>query len=71
MSYMSVEDIKSLAESQPFRPFAVRLHSGVQYNFTEPRAFGAPRDYHVIYFFGQSESVRIDTASISGIIEQQ
>jgi hypothetical protein len=68
---MKVEDIKGLVERQPFRPFAVRLNNGVQYTFTTPRAFGAPADYHMIFYFGQTEAVRIDTDSIVEVIEQQ
>lgn len=68
---MKVEEIKSLAERTPFRPFAVRLNNGIQYTFSQPREFGAPRNYHMIFFFGESEAVRIDTDSIVEIIERQ
>jgi hypothetical protein len=68
---MKVEEIKSVAERQPFRPFAVRLNNGVQYTFTKPRNFGAPEDYRMIFFFGESEAVRIDTDSVVEIIERQ
>jgi len=66
---MDVKDLKSVAERQPFRPFAVRLSNGVQYTFTQPREFGAPQDYHMIFFFGRSEAVRIDTENIIEIME--
>ena len=65
---MKVEEIKSLVERQPFRPFAVRLNNGVQYTINEPRNVGAPKDYHVIIFFGESEWVLIDSESIAEII---
>ena len=65
---MRVEEIKSFVERQPFRPFGVRLNNGVQYTFKEPRNIGAPEDYHVIIFFGESEWVLIDTESIAEII---
>ena len=68
---MKVEEIKSLAERQPFRPFLVRLNNGAQYIFNQPREFGAPRNYHMIFFFGEAEAVRIDTDSIVEIIERQ
>ena len=68
---MKVEDIKSLAERTPFRPFAVRLNNGVQYLFPKPGSIGAPEDYHMIFYFGKSEAVRIDTDSIVEIIERQ
>jgi hypothetical protein len=67
---MKVEDIKSLAERQPFRPFVVRLVNGAQYTFNDPRDFGAPKDYHMVFYFGQTEAVRIDTESIVEIIER-
>ena len=68
---MKVEDIKSLVERQPFRPFAVRLNNGAQYTFSNLRSFGAPADYHMIFYFGQTEAVRIDTDSMVEIMEQQ
>ena len=68
---MKVDDIKRLAERTPFRPFAVRLNNGVQYLFSKPRSIGAPEDYHMIFFFGETEAVRIDTDSIVEIIERQ
>ena len=68
---MKVDDIKSLAERTPFRPFAVRLNNGARYTFSEPRDFGAPRNFHMIFYFGKSEAVRIDTDSIVEIIEGQ
>ena len=67
---MKVEDIKSLAERTPFRPFTVRLNNGVQYLFAKPRSFGAPEDYHMIFFFGESEWAMIDTERIVEIVQQ-
>ncbi|MBI5385552.1 MAG: hypothetical protein HZA90_12810 [Verrucomicrobia bacterium] len=67
---MKITDIKTLAERQPFRPFTVRLNNGIQYRFTQPRDFGAPRDYHVIVHFGESQHVSIDTDSIVELIEE-
>ncbi len=67
---MNVADIRKLVERQPFRPFVVRVNNGAQYTFSEPRNFGAPEDYHVIFFFGESEWVLIDTDSITEIIER-
>lgn len=66
---MDVQDLKTIAERQPFRPFSVRLNNGMQYTFAALRQFGAPADYHMIFFFGTSEAVRIDTESIVEIIE--
>jgi hypothetical protein len=68
---MKVREIKSLVERQPFRPFSIRLTNGAQYTFDEPRAIGAPRDYHLIIYFGKDEAVRIDTDSIVEIMESQ
>ena len=68
---MKVEEIKSVAERQPFRPFAVRLNNGVQYTFTKPRNFGAPEDYHMIFYFGESDWAMIDTNRIDETIERQ
>ena len=68
---MKVQEIKSLAERQPFRPFAVRLNNGAQYSFREPRDIGATKDYSMIFFFGRSHAVRIDADSIAEIIERQ
>jgi hypothetical protein len=67
---MKVTEIRHLAERQPFRPFTVRLSNGAHYTFNESREFGAPRDFHIVVFFGESEVVRIDTANIAEIIER-
>lgn len=68
---MKVEEVKSLVERQPFRPFAVRLSNGAQYTFGNPRNIGAPEDCRMIFFLGKSEAVRIDPDSIVEIIERQ
>ena len=65
---MKAADIKEVAERQPFRPFTVRVNNGAQYTFTEPRSLGAPKDYHVVIYFGDTECVMIDTDSIAEII---
>jgi hypothetical protein len=67
---MKVEDVKRFAERQPFRPFAVRLNNGAQYTFAQPRSFGAPGDYHAIFFFGEADWTMIDTDSIVEVLEQ-
>lgn len=61
---MKSSEIKQLVERQPFRPFSVRLSNGAQYAFNEASEFGAPKDLHIIFFFGESESVLIDTENI-------
>lgn len=66
---MKVAEIKDVVERQPFRPFKIRLTNGAQYAFTSPRDLGAPRDCHLIFYFGKSESVRIDSDCIAEIIE--
>ena len=65
---MNVAELKNFAERQPFRPFTVRLSNGVQYTFSEPRNLGAPKDWHVIIFFGESDWTLIDTESITEVI---
>src|SRR5438552_996190 len=55
---MKAIDLKRLAKRHPFRPFGVRLSNGARYLFNEPRQFGAPEDFHMIFFFGKSEAVR-------------
>jgi hypothetical protein len=71
VSAVKVSDIKNLVERQPFRPFGVRLSNGAQYSFNEPREFGAPRDFQMIFFFGKSGAVRIDTENIVEIFEKK
>ena len=63
-------DLKRFAKKKPFRPFGVRLSNGARYFFTEERDFGAPKDFHMIFFFGQSDAVRIDTENIVEIFEK-
>jgi hypothetical protein len=65
---VKVEDVKSFAERQPFRPFVLRLSNGAQYTFNEPRNFGAPEDYHVIVYFGVADWALIDTENIVEIL---
>jgi len=67
---MHVKEIKKLAERKPFRPFAVRLTNGSEYDFKDPKDIGAPRNYRLIMHFGEEEAVRIDTDSIVAVIER-
>jgi hypothetical protein len=67
---MKAKAIKEVAERQPFRPFTVRLNSGAEYSFREPREFGAPKDYREIFHFGKSAWVLIDSESIAEIVRQ-
>jgi hypothetical protein len=62
--------IKEIIDRQPFRPFGVRLSNGAQHSFNEPREFGAPKDLHMIFFFGENNAVRIDTENIIEIFEK-
>lgn len=48
----------------------VRLNNGARYVFKDPRNLGAPRDYHVIFFFGDTEFALIDTDSIAAVMPQ-
>ena len=66
---MKVQEIQKFVERNPFRPFAIRLNNGEEYTFKERRDVGAPKDFHLLIYFGESESVRIDTDSITEIIE--
>ncbi|MFN2507659.1 MAG: hypothetical protein ABR589_02685 [Chthoniobacterales bacterium] len=58
------EEIREIAERQPFRPFGVRLSNGARYFFNQPRDFGAPEDLRMIVYFGNNEFVLIDTENI-------
>lgn len=66
---MKTIEIKKVAERAPFRPFAIRLSNGAQYRFLEPRDFGAPRNFGMIFYFGKNEAVRIDPDNIVEIFE--
>jgi hypothetical protein len=63
---MKAKGIKGLVERQPFRPFGIRLNNGAQYTFKEARDVGAPKDYHIIFYFGENMAELIDT---NGIVE--
>jgi hypothetical protein len=67
---MQVQDIKEIAEREPFRPFAVRLNNGAQYTFNKAREIGATGDYRMLFYFGENQAVRIDAESIAEIIER-
>ena len=66
---MNVQEVREIVERCPFRPFSVRLNNGAQYTFSEPRNIGAPKDYRLIIYFGESQAVRIDTDSIVEVVE--
>lgn len=68
---MQSGEMKSLVERQPFRPFGIRLSNGAQYFFSEPREFGAPKDFGMIFFFTESSAVRIDTENIVETFEKK
>ncbi len=68
---MKTSEIRNLVEREPFRPFSVRLSNGAQYSFNEAREFGAPTDLHVIFFFGQSDWVLIDTEHVVEVIQNE
>ena len=65
-----LEAFKVVAGRTPFRPFAVRLLNGAKYSFREQREFGAPRDLHVICFFGDNNMVLIDPDQIVEVIDR-
>jgi hypothetical protein len=67
---VKVEDIKGVIERQPFRPFVLRLSNGAQYTFNEPRNLGAPKDYHVIIYFGDSDWALIDTENVVEVLSR-
>jgi hypothetical protein len=63
--------MRDIVEREPFRPFGVRLSTGAEYMFNEARQFGAPRDLQMIFFFGETGAVRIDTENIVEIFEKK
>lgn len=67
---MQVADIRDLIERSPFRPFLVRLTNGAEYAFLNRADLGAPKDCHMIFHFGESQAVRIDTSSIVEVVEK-
>jgi hypothetical protein len=67
---MKMADLKRVAQREPFRPFGVRLSNGARYFFEEPRQFGAPKDFHLIVFFGAKDFVLIDAENIVEILEK-
>lgn len=66
---MNLNAFKVVAERTPFRPFTIRLSNGAQYSFNDPREFGAPRDLHVIVYFGANNLVMIDPDQIVEVID--
>ncbi len=67
---MQVADIKDLIQRDPFRPFSVRLTNGAEYEFLNRDDLGSPKDCHMIFHFGESQAVRIDTSSIVEVVEK-
>ena len=66
---MKTAELKRVAQRRPFRPFGIRLSNGARYFFREARQFGAPKDFHVIFFFGQKDWALIDTENIVEILQ--
>jgi hypothetical protein len=66
---MEIEAFKIVAGRTPFRPFTIRLANGAKYSFRDQREFGAPRDLHVICYFGETEMVLIDPEKIVEVID--
>lgn len=63
-------DIKAVTERQPFRPCSVRLSNGARYTFQEPHHLGAPRNYHGIFYFGDTDRVLRATENTVEIVTQ-
>ena len=62
--------MKDLVRRAPFQPFAVRLTSGAEYQFQARDDLGASKDGRMIFYFGESQTVRIDTESITEVVEK-
>ncbi len=66
---MKTAELKRVAQRRPFRPFGVRLSNGARYFFRESRQFGTPKDFNVIFSFGQKDWALIDTENIVEILQ--
>lgn len=66
---MKLDEIKSVAEREPFRPFSMRLSNGAHYRFEQPRDFGVTRDYQTIVFFGESGENKLVLIDSENVIE--
>ena len=68
---MRLREIQTFIEKHPFRPFSIRLANGARYDVNTARDIGAPKDYHVVFYFGATDFVMIDPESITEIIEKR
>jgi hypothetical protein len=66
---MKMDALKTVTERNPFRPFSLRLSNGAHYSFREQREFGAPRDLHVICYFGEKSFALIDPDQIVEVVD--
>ena len=66
---MKLQEIRSVAEREPFGPFSVRLSNGAQYHFRERRDFGVTRDFQTIVFFGESGENKLVLIDSENIVE--
>lgn len=66
---MDIKSFKVVADRTPFRPFTIRLTNGAEYSFKDQRQFGAPRDLHVICYFGENNMVLIDPDQIVEVVD--
>ncbi len=68
---MKVQELESVVEREPFRPFVIPLTNGAKYHFKSRRDLGASKDYHLLFYFADSgENVRIDADSIVEVFER-
>jgi len=61
---MRTTESKRVLKRQAFPPFGVRLSNGAPYFFIDHAISALRKNFHMIFFFGQSETVRIDTKNI-------
>lgn len=66
---MQAAEIKDLTQRSPFRPFSVRLTNGAEYPFLNRDDLGVSKDGRMLFYFGESQTVRIDTDRIVEVVE--
>jgi hypothetical protein len=65
---MSTEGIKELVTKQPFRPFVIKMTSGVTFEVSHPEYFAVSPSYRRIYLFlDEDHSEMIDTLMIESV----
>ena len=68
---MKTQELETLINLDPFRPFSIWVSSGTIYNFQSRRDIGATKDCSTIFYFGDKNWTLIDADNITEVIHEK